>query len=235
MPVRICSCTAAKCPVAQPLPGQCARAVLPPHCLPEEHSCNIWELHTSSMLGGNCWREQGKDTCICHSETIYHNIPMWLQSTISVCFFFSNCWKHSYSSYKREWSLFSSCENPLTHVRDKFVPQDSKESRQSILACKESLLFLKSILRQNVFSSTHCANSIGWYWVGSRTISLQLLPFTFFQLPSYLTLWELPVMCCLALTSHGIEEDNLLTFPPMLEPALVSCLNNARLKLTTRL
>lgn len=54
-------------------------------------------------------------------------------------------------------------KNPLTHVRDKFAPKDSKESSQSSLACKESLLLLKSILRQNVFSPAQLANSTGWY------------------------------------------------------------------------
>lgn len=59
--------------------------------------------------------------------------------------------------------------------------------------------------------------------------------FAFFQSPSHLTVWKLPGKCCSALTRHGIEEDNLLGFSPVLQPALVSCLNNTRLKLTTRL
>lgn len=174
MPVRICSCTAAKCPIAQPLHGRCVGAVMPPHCLPGERSCNIWELHTSGILGGKLLERVGEGHFYL---PLGNNIPcVSLISDLSYKFFFPSCWKHS--SYKRGWSLFSSCGNPLTHVRDKFAPQDSKESSQSSLACKESLLLLKSILRQNVFSPTQLANSTGWYWVGSRTISLQLLPFT---------------------------------------------------------
>lgn len=148
--MRICSCIAGKCPTAPPLPGQCVHAVLPPHRLPGEHSCNIWELHTWSILRGKLLERAGER---CLYLPLKNNIPhVSLILDQSHNFFFPSCWKHSYFSYKREWSLFSSCENPLTHVSDKFAPQDSKESGQSILACKESLLLLKSILGQNVFS-----------------------------------------------------------------------------------
>lgn len=150
---------------------------MPPHFLPGERSCNIWELHTSGILRGKLSKRAGEG----HLYLPLGNaIPcVNLISDLSCnLFFFPSCWKHYYSSYKRGWSLFSSCENPLTHVRDKLAPQDSKKSNQSSLACKESLLLLKSILRQNVFSPTQLAKSTGWYWVGSRTISLQLLPFT---------------------------------------------------------
>lgn len=141
---------------------------------PGEHSCDKWELHTSSILSGKLLETAGKS----HLHLPLGDTIPRVSLISDLSFFFPSCWKHSYSSYKIEWSLFSSCENPLTHVRDKFAPQDSKESSQSIPACKESLLLLKSILRQNVFSPTKWANSTGWYWLGSRTKSLQLLPFT---------------------------------------------------------
>lgn len=57
----------------------------------------------------------------------------------------------------------------MTHARDKFAPQDSKVSSQSVLACKELHQLLKSFLGQSAFSSpTQLAGSPGWYRVGAQ-------------------------------------------------------------------
>lgn len=173
MPVRICSCTAAKCPIAKPLP------VCVLFCHPAAYQGRIpvtfGNCTPRASLGGSCWREQGKDTCICHSEAIY-NLWAWFKT---YHFFFLAAENIPILLTKESGVYSALVKNPLTHVRDKFAPKDSKESSQSSLACKESLLLLKSILRQNVFSPAQLANSTGWYWVVSRTISLQLLLFTF--------------------------------------------------------
>lgn len=137
-------CSPAKCPVAQPSPCHCVHAALLFHCLPWEDFCHMWELHTWSIFWvKSCWR-----------EPLGNDLPgaCLISGLVCECFvsvgclwaFLPSCWKKS--SYKREWSLFSFCENPLTHVSDRFASQDSQESSQSILVWKELCLLLKSFL-----------------------------------------------------------------------------------------
>lgn len=211
----------------------CVRAVLPPRCLPGENSCNIWELHTSSILGGKLLERAGEGHLYLPLRS---NIQ--LVSLISNLSFFFLAAENIPILLTKESGVYSALvKNPLTHVRDKFAPKDSKESSQSSLACKESLLLLKSILRQNVFSPAQLANSTGWYWVVSRTISLQLLLFTFLFSNHHPTWLYGSCLSSAAQPLPDMEWRKTISwfFPPMLQPALASYLSNTRLKLTTRL
>lgn len=91
---------------------------------PQEDFCNIWE----HSWVGSCWREQNRGVCIWHwnnspGASLILGIPQAFFSSFLKNYLF-------YSSYKREWNLFSSSGNPLTHSRDKFASYDPKVSRQ---------------------------------------------------------------------------------------------------------
>lgn len=64
---------------------------------------------------------------------------------------------------------------------------------------------------------TRAISKLYWLVLSSKQNNISAASpfhFPFFQSPSHLTVWELPVKCRSALTRHGMEEDNLLVFSP---------------------